>query len=40
MRMRPVIMLDGVQFGYGRRLVLDVPRLWIEQGMLAAELTP
>lgn len=25
-------MLDGVQFGYGRRLVLDVPRLWIEQG--------
>nr|WP_219626850.1 ATP-binding cassette domain-containing protein [Stenotrophomonas maltophilia] len=30
--MRPVIALDGVQFGYGRRLVLDVPRLWIEQG--------
>ncbi|WP_134734120.1 ATP-binding cassette domain-containing protein [Stenotrophomonas maltophilia] len=28
----PVIALDGVQFGYGRRLVLDVPRLWIEQG--------
>lgn len=30
--MRPVIALDDVQFGYGRRLVLDVPRLWIEQG--------
>ena len=30
--MPPVIALDGVQFGYGRRLVLDVPRLWIEQG--------
>nr|WP_219633206.1 ATP-binding cassette domain-containing protein [Stenotrophomonas maltophilia] len=30
--MRPVIALDGVQFGYGRRLVLDVPRLRIEQG--------
>ena len=27
-----MIALDGVQFGYGRRLVLDVPRLWIEQG--------
>lgn len=27
-----VIRLDEVQFGYGRRLVLDVPRLWIEQG--------
>ena len=25
--MRPLIVLDGVQFGYGRRLVLDVPRL-------------
>ncbi|MGG2100979.1 ABC transporter ATP-binding protein [Stenotrophomonas sp. NRRL B-14846] len=32
MSMRPVIALDDVQFGYGRRLVLDVPRLWIEQG--------
>lgn len=32
MSLRPVIALDGVQFGYGRRLVLDVPRLWIEQG--------
>lgn len=30
--MRPVIALDDVQFGYDRRLVLDVPRLWIEQG--------
>ncbi|WP_432591959.1 ATP-binding cassette domain-containing protein [Stenotrophomonas maltophilia] len=32
MSMRPVIALDDVQFGYDRRLVLDVPRLWIEQG--------
>ncbi|CAM0118675.1 Methionine ABC transporter ATP-binding protein [Stenotrophomonas maltophilia] len=32
MSLHPVIALDGVQFGYGRRLVLDVPRLWIEQG--------
>ncbi|MBA0224307.1 ATP-binding cassette domain-containing protein [Stenotrophomonas maltophilia] len=32
MSLRPVIALDGVQFGYGRRLVLDVPRLRIEQG--------
>lgn len=32
MSLRPVIALDGVQFGYSRRLVLDVPRLWIEQG--------
>ncbi|KAA3602446.1 ATP-binding cassette domain-containing protein [Stenotrophomonas maltophilia] len=32
MSMRPVIALEGVQFGYGARRVLDVPRLWIEQG--------
>ncbi|WP_286073680.1 ATP-binding cassette domain-containing protein [Stenotrophomonas sp. 59] len=28
----PVIALEDVQFGYGMRLVLDIPRLWIEQG--------
>lgn len=28
----PVISLEGVQFGYGTRLVLDIPRLWVEQG--------
>lgn len=27
-----MIALEGVQFGYGARRVLDVPRLWIEQG--------
>ncbi len=27
-----MIALDGVQFGYDLRLVLDIPRLWIEQG--------
>lgn len=28
----PVISLEDVQFGYGTRLVLDIPRLWVEQG--------
>ncbi len=28
----PVIALEDVQFGYGMCLVLDIPRLWIEQG--------
>lgn len=28
----PVIALEDVQFGYGMRLVLDISRLWIEQG--------
>lgn len=28
----PVIALEDVHFGYGMRLVLDIPRLWIEQG--------
>ncbi|MBA0328061.1 ATP-binding cassette domain-containing protein [[Pseudomonas] hibiscicola] len=28
----PVISLEEVQFGYGTRLVLDIPRLWVEQG--------
>lgn len=28
----PVIALEDVQFGYGMRLVLDIQRLWIEQG--------
>jgi len=28
----PVISLEGVQFGYGMQLVLDIPRLWVEQG--------
>lgn len=28
----PVIALEDVQFGYGMRLVLDIPRLWVEQG--------
>lgn len=28
----PAIALEDVQFGYGMRLVLDIPRLWIEQG--------
>ncbi|HDS1530440.1 TPA: ATP-binding cassette domain-containing protein [Stenotrophomonas maltophilia] len=28
----PVIALEDVQFGYGMQLVLDIPRLWIEQG--------
>ncbi|EOW2137569.1 ATP-binding cassette domain-containing protein [Stenotrophomonas sp. GD03908] len=28
----PVIALEDVQFGYGMRPVLDIPRLWIEQG--------
>ncbi|MHC1652068.1 ATP-binding cassette domain-containing protein [Stenotrophomonas maltophilia] len=32
MSARPMIALDGVQFGYDLRLVLDIPRLWIEQG--------
>lgn len=32
MSVRPVIALEEVQFGYGLRLVLDIPRLWIEQG--------
>lgn len=27
-----MIALDEVQFGYGMRQVLDIPRLWIEQG--------
>lgn len=27
-----VISLEDVQFGYGTRLVLDIPRLWVEQG--------
>ncbi len=27
-----MIAMDGVQFGYDLRLVLDIPRLWIEQG--------
>ena len=27
-----LIRLDEVQFGYGLRLVLDIPQLWIEQG--------
>ncbi len=27
-----MIALEDVQFGYGMRLVLDIPRLWIEQG--------
>jgi putative ABC transport system ATP-binding protein len=28
----PVIALEDVQFGYGMQLVLDIPRLWVEQG--------
>ncbi|HEL4267253.1 TPA: ATP-binding cassette domain-containing protein [Stenotrophomonas maltophilia] len=28
----PVIALEDVQFGYDMRLVLDIPKLWIEQG--------
>ncbi|MBA0446399.1 ATP-binding cassette domain-containing protein [Stenotrophomonas maltophilia] len=28
----PVISLEDVQFGYGMQLVLDIPRLWVEQG--------
>ncbi|HDS1604758.1 TPA: ATP-binding cassette domain-containing protein [Stenotrophomonas maltophilia] len=28
----PVISLEDVQFGYGMQRVLDIPRLWIEQG--------
>nr|WP_312249898.1 ATP-binding cassette domain-containing protein [Stenotrophomonas geniculata] len=28
----PVISLEDVQFGYGTRLVLDIPQLWVEQG--------
>lgn len=28
----PVISLEDVQFGHGTRLVLDIPRLWVEQG--------
>ncbi|MGN7766038.1 ATP-binding cassette domain-containing protein [Stenotrophomonas sp. 22692] len=28
----PVISLEDVQFCYGTRLVLDIPRLWVEQG--------
>jgi putative ABC transport system ATP-binding protein len=28
----PVISLENVQFGYGMQLVLDIPRLWVEQG--------
>lgn len=28
----PVISLEDVQFGFGTRLVLDIPRLWVEQG--------
>ncbi|MEE9877227.1 MAG: ATP-binding cassette domain-containing protein [Stenotrophomonas maltophilia] len=28
----PVISLEDVQFGYGMRRVLDIPRLWVEQG--------
>lgn len=28
----PVISLEDVQFGYGTRLVLDIPRLWVERG--------
>ncbi|WP_295575458.1 ATP-binding cassette domain-containing protein [uncultured Stenotrophomonas sp.] len=32
MSARPMIAMDGVQFGYDLRLVLDIPRLWIEQG--------
>lgn len=27
-----MISLEDVQFGYGTRLVLDIPRLWVEQG--------
>ena len=28
----PVIALEDVQFGYGMQRVLDIPRLWVEQG--------
>lgn len=28
----PLIALEDVQFGYGMCLVLDIPRLWVEQG--------
>ncbi|MBH1678808.1 ATP-binding cassette domain-containing protein [Stenotrophomonas maltophilia] len=28
----PVISLEDVQFGYGMQRVLDIPRLWVEQG--------
>jgi len=28
----PVISLENVQFGYGMQRVLDIPRLWVEQG--------
>ncbi|SNT82477.1 putative ABC transport system ATP-binding protein [Stenotrophomonas sp. CC120222-04] len=27
-----MISLEDVQFGYGMQLVLDIPRLWVEQG--------
>lgn len=27
-----MIALEDVQFGYGMQLVLDIPRLWVEQG--------